>query len=607
MALDLSPKNMGEEIDAALEARRKHTRRSAEMIRVAAGDNFRTDWKNSPNVYVNHLGMLRDDLIPQLVFANPAAKVKADDGQDWDPEVMADQQFVSNWIEQQDIARPEGPLVKIALDLMHDFGVGMVKLVDAPGQKDVPIPQRRMLPVLRRVSPRMYFMDPVMLDDEGPRYQGQILVRDKDDLLSAKDSNGKLIYDPGAVKALIVDDGMDEVFRDLLQDSVERGKLNRNSVILYQFYVPETGMIYDLGYTRARTDGVGTWLRDPRPYFGPEEGPFVLFGITGVPEQRFPLSPFAINFGIHREINAHKAQMAEDAASAKRLILHNASNKKLADAVTSGINGTVYGIPGFSKAEVEAIEFGGAQPANAAYVDNRERDFERQSGLTKTRQGELTGVTKGEVDEAASTANIRTTWAKKCFRDGVGNCLKRVVWLAHESDRVEMQVVTKDEFGKITGKATFKGGPQPGVEHRPPPKGITIEPYSMEFTDDAQLQRQHVMATESLQTGIEMGLAYPFFNMQPYLDDAFQRLNIPGGARRYINFEVFDMVRGIKSGAEVAGMEADAQGSIQQLMTPGKEPDAPGSSERRKKAPNAGTRAPGRRAAPELAGAGASR
>lgn len=549
--LDVSPSNLRQEVEAAVRLCKDHTDVSARLIRqYAGGRNYRNSWDPEVKggvVFENHAFEWCASFIPNLVDQNPAIDIEIDGVDSSDPSIAAMRDGMNSWIKAIDLA---STLHEIALDLQFDFGVALVTLEVVPGYeagadlyKDeragLPPPLR---PKLHRISPRRFFIDPQASTKRHARFIGHTWIEDKDDLLAAKNQDGTPKFNREVIESLGSDADVDAIRKTEMKRVGDR--IDRNQVVGHEVYVPETGMIYTIGYV----DGAQTskYLREPRKYEGPQTGPYVLFGLHIVPDQVYPLPPLAVTADDVLEINAHAKQISEDAGTAKRLIVTDGS-KDVTDAITMALNGSVVGIPGFTDGRAKQFEFGGAQPANVEYLQFLRDRLDRKSGLTETARGNITNATAEEVATAQQNRNVRVRFARNMFRQGVIELLRIVAWHLWHSAEVEFE----------TGTGTFVGGAAPGQERTNfESLRITIEPYSMEAVDEAVLQKRINDAAGMLLSNAQLMVAAPFINWQNVINDAYEALNIKGGGARYVDFQVLGAMQRMANPALFMAIES---------------------------------------------------
>lgn len=567
-----SPDYARAEIEAAIDFRRLWTNLSSQLIRRVAGHDFRTDWQDGEDMHENLHHEYIVNFVPNMVDTNPGVEVQSYMLPDDHEGVVAIQQGLQGWVKRTDLA---SVLVALANDVCYDFAVGMVSLTDVPGYDedadddsdrwDLPAimaPGRPMWPRLDRISPRRYFKDPISADS---RFMGHIWVRDKQDLLDAKNDDGSPKFDAEAVNALSNEVGVEEVIRDT-QGEYSRSLQGpaRKQVVGYEWYCPETGLLYTMGYvpTASSGDGAHAFLRKPRPFIGIRRGPYVEFGINIIPDQIYPLSPLAVTASLVREIEAHSGQASEDAASAKRLVILDSNSKTLQNKITTEANGSVICAPGFT-GQWAAAEFGGAQPANLAHIQSLKERWERMTGINDTIRGNITGATATETNLAQQSSDVRTRFGRRMFQASVVKVLEAAAYLMHESNAVRFFVKVPDPATGQTVPRLFVGGPQPGMEFmRFEDLEFRIQPYSMEYVDESVKQRRMQMAGELVLNALPAAMQFPFFKVREYLDDAFNVLNIPDAGRRYIDFAMLDQMRGLAVANQQAQTLAATSGAM---------------------------------------------
>lgn len=568
-----NPDYARQEIEGAIRFRQLWTDNSADLIRRVAGHDFRTDWQDGEDMHENFHHEYIVNFVPNMVDTNPGVEVQSAMLPEDDAGVIAMQQGLQGWVHRRDLA---SVLVEIANDCCYDFGVGMVMLEDVPGYEDdadddsdrwdaqVTMNQGRpMWPALKRISPRRFFKDPLSLDS---RFMGHTWLRDKEDLLTAKNPDGSPKFDKDAINALTVDAGVDELIKATQGDF---GNANfppsRKQVVGYEWYCPETGLLYTMGYTpTSNGDGRHAFLRKPRPFVGIRRGPYVTFGINIIPDQMYPLSPLAVTASLVREMEAHSGQASDDAGTAKRLVLIDSNSKDLQNQITTSANGSVVAVPGFNGTFAQA-EFGGAQPANLEHIQNLKERWERMTGINDTIRGNITGATATETNLAQQSSDVRTRFARRMFQACVVKVLENAAYLMHESNSVRFFVKVVDPVSGMTVPKLFVGGPQPGMEFmRFDDLMFKIQPYSMEYVDESVKQRRMQMAGELVLNTLPAALQFPFFKVKEYLDDAFNALNIPDAGRRYIDYQLLDQMRGMAMANQQAQTLADTSGAMAQ-------------------------------------------
>lgn len=581
--LDCTPNNLYDEVKAAITLREKHTKMSDDIYDQFVGEAYQEGRHPAIPSHENHAFEFYVNTQPFLVYSNPSWKVNSS-------RPVVDRQLckalnhgMNRWTQDVDFA---GKLGEVAQDCLFDFGVMLITLDPLPGFEDKETPPLR--PAINRISPRKFFQDPQATSARNPRFMGHEFIRDLDDMKNATEpdpSNPKKrrkVYNKEVLDKL----GTDQ-FDSIAQSHFEPGRLPagvervpRHQVRGYEIYVPEKKMVYTLGY--YLTDGgkrESTFLREPRPYFGPPWGPYIVFGLYGVPDQVYPLSPLAVTVGLVNEINAHTDQIMDQADKARQFTIVNAANDQATDEIKNAANGDILALKGFSKDMVETILVGGPSKEQMDYVDRLRERLDRKSGLTDFQRGNVTGqATATENNLAASAGDVRRKFMQQEFRRGVKRVGQTACWYMTESKSVVFHVPVPNAYfsndltkaGDLPGGQGATGGggssgasqeePQPGTNDAEMTDGIflggrqpgeekfnffnlelDIEPMSMEYMDEG-LQRQQVMQVFQLVIQVAPTIPQlPYLNWRALFNDLFESMNIKDG-NKYIDFDKVEMM-----------------------------------------------------------------
>lgn len=541
--LKITPENLMMEVQDAIDFRREHTDESKKQIELMAGESYRKSWTPTIKGDVNHPFEFSSNILPALVYSNPKVKVTSRRPRAQRTLVQAMQHGLNRWIADVDLKRV---LRRIALDTLFDFGVAMITMEPLPGYEGKRVPPMR--PAVKRISPRRYFEDP-RGGINGPRFMGHAIVRDKDDLLKATNPDGSPMYDKAILEAINTDTEELEFREDELDDSHKAHRPSRSQVVIYEVYVPETKMIYCISMQPSQDKkGKAVFLRKPRKAFCPPSGPYVRFGIYDVPDQVYPLAPLAATAAQVEELNAHRSQTRRQADSARRLLLVDAAQQALIEAVTTYKDGTVAAIPGFNRNLFAEVDLGGPSKETLNYVQILHSELQRTSGLTDMMRGQISGATATEVNEASAGQDTRVRFMQDRFREHVAEVLNAAAWFMFESHSIVFPVPQikaakavfewqKEEDDTEQEDGIFLGGKQPGQEDFTfSDLELEIQPYSMEMVDQVILQRRMQTAFQVLMSAAPMIVQAPYLNWPAILDDYFEALNIPDG-RKYVDWK----------------------------------------------------------------------
>jgi len=560
--LNVEPNNLRMEVENAIHIRKLHTVIFDDLVANYAGKYFREDWDPGRPTIDKHEFEFLVNIVPSVMASNPAVSVKSRRPRVQREVVKAMKHGLNRWIKDTKFKQTVEPSV---IDAVFKFGAMLITMEPMPGYESKETPPLR--PALTRISPKRFFMDPTAERPELARFMGHISIRDRDDLINAKDFEGKPKYDKAAIEALGGPD--DEIASSTLAEYIhDLGvTVDRDQVITAEIFVPETQMIYSIGFSSTNDEKkkVGKYLRKPRRYFGHPRGPYILFGFHIVPDQVYPLSPLCVTAEIVEELNAHSDQLRRQADTQRNLVLVDGTNAPLVDAIKNFADGTVASLPNFDRNAFAEVSLGGSSATQLDYVAGLREQVDRQSGLTDIQRGVVTGdATATESKLAAAASSGRVQSMKDKIRDSVIQILENVAYLMFESKNIVFPISQEKSekmvFNGIGAESPFSmegedeedllffGGKQEGQEDFSFwDLELEIEPYSMEQVNEAVLQKRMETAFMLVTKAAPMMMQYPFINWPELFDDYFQQLNISDG-RKYVNFEMLMQMLGIKYG-----------------------------------------------------------
>lgn len=532
--LDISPPNLLREIDAAEKIRDKHLRNILVLVKRYIGNWFQEGVAGKP-VPENMIFSYVATMLPQLVFNNPAVAVSAKRSATDGHTAGAMEAAINAWIREVDI-RDE--LERVCLNMILGFGVMKVGIEarsdfsSMDGRPDANgvygrFTMEALTPYLFSVDPAHFFMDSQAADLSQCRLIGHQFNRDLDDL------KGDDRYDQEVVGKLTADGGGDSSSGGLKPlFKPKRGAIERNRVTIHEIYLPEYRQICAICRNAA---GEGQYLRPPQPYIGPADGPYILFGVYGVPGSPYPLSPVAAMAEQAEELNAHAVAAAREAAAHKKLIITDANQPGVTEAVQRSESGNVVSVPGFSPQSAMTVELGGTSQMRMAYIDNLRNRLDRVIGFSDAQRGRAASVTATEASIVNNAADDRTSFLQMKFRDAVKDALTRAAWFMYHDPSVVMAVSMQGRDG-TQNDGLFLGGVQPGQEgtdwydYR-----LDLEPYSMKRIDAAARQAQSQQLLQLALLIAPAMIQFPFINWRAILDDLGEAAEMPDYAEQILN------------------------------------------------------------------------
>lgn len=566
MALDCSPANLYEEVHAAVKFRELHTKPSELRHEQYVGSTWQEGKMPTIRAHENHAFDTVINMLPVLTYANPRIRVGSRRPKVQRAIAEALTHGINRWIKDVDFSRL---LTPIAQDTVFDFGVALLTMEPAPGYEEQTMPPLR--PMLSRISPRRFFADPQCINKDEARFMGHESSRDKEDLLKAKDDDGKPLYNREVLLKIQPNDS-DQSSQGRGWDSLPKGinRVPRKQIRVIEVYVKEERKIYTLAQWQVRgTDNV-EFLRPPRDYFGPPWGPYYLIGLYAPTDQLYPVSPLAITDALVEELNTHIDQIMSQADTMRQVTMVNATSDQAVEAVKNAKNGDILAIPGFSKDQVETVTWSGPSPEGMAYAEALRQRLDRVSGMAEFQRGNVTGdATATENQLAASATDVRRKFNKRVFQAQVRQLLMGVLWYMVESKNVVFHVPVPKSYFQNQGEGgesgigdeeqqpaqapgltsdsealtdgVFMGGKQDNETMRYEDLELEIEPNSMELTDEP-LYRQQLQQSFAILSGWAPAMMqFPFLNWPKMVDDLFEASNIKDG-RKYINFEMLQQM-----------------------------------------------------------------
>lgn len=488
----------------------------------------------------NHPFEFVANTVPAMVMYNPQVSVTAGGMvTDWSESIEQGLRGLIPKIKLVDL------LTKVAFDVPFSRGVVMVYLEPTPGMDPIqdPVSGEMFVPLrpnVCRVSPKRHFVDHKGLGVAVPRYEGHIAVQARSEMLEETDGDGMPIYDAAALAKVGRNQSMDELRQWLLMDSPETMSVNSDFVVYIEMWWRTTMKIHTIAFGPK---GNTVEIRPPRDYKGPKKGPYVQFGTFVVPDQLYALAPLIVTKGLVQQLNRHTRQVAIEAETAKNIVVCD-SNGQMVSQLRQSRSGDVVGVNGYAKGLAEQFTIGGANPQSLAFIqDVLKPHLDRTSGLNEIIRGNVgSGSTATEVATAAKANDIRTRFMQAQFRGSVVDFLERFTQLMYDTPDVMFPITCTDEASGEAYRKLFIGGVMPGQ----PKAGyemlnVEIEPYSMEYTDQAALQARAMTAFEIVTKTAPMIPQLPYVKWRPLLDDLFRPLNIKQGASRYIDFAMLGM------------------------------------------------------------------
>lgn len=509
----------------------------------------------------NHIFEFLSLTVPRKVWGTPRVKIGTRRTGSQREVAKALQYAVNRWIEDSKFS----VLVDKAA---YDEGLGYAVLISSlsprPGLHEPEDPV--LWPQINRLSPRAFGWDPCALSFEECRYLFHDIVRDKGSLLDEAKANPEAGWNVELIQTLSADTDVE----NLRPNSQLTPK--RNDIVISEIWIPEYqlpdapgpeegfhGTIFTVASVTGWPDGKQKgYIRKPRPYYGPRQGPYTLIGTYVVPDEVAPLTSIVAVEEQTNELNAHVRAASQSARSYKRLALVDSTNPKLPAAIKNGIHEHVIPVQGFKPDSVASLEIGGTTQHELAMIEMLRNRLDRNSGIDEVQRGNSSGgstATAVAVANEASTA--RQGYAVMKFRRGIERALMTVAYYCYHVDEIKFPLGTEAaaEFGM--DEPWFHGGdPADGSGSSFDDLELELEVGSMDKTSESAHQRR---AQILLELSTTVGLIIP---QAPWLD------------WKFILDSVGDSI-GIPDLSQILNVELAAQAAVLQMQAMTKQDSQP--------------------------------
>jgi len=513
-----TPAKLKQAIDEGVGHRETAMKQRAEVLRLYAGGSAgELEGEESLENTVFQFVAL---MLPRLVFAEPRLRVKTRRGEMGKAVAAAMQHGLNRWIRDSDAV---GVLRRLAYDYLIGYAVALVRQGVMPGH-DPADPDALHWPVVTAIMPERFVLDPTATCAEEVRWSAHLWRRTRESLAAEPEGAG---WDQAAVAGA----GTSLPSGDPMSARVAAGT-DTDHVYGWEVWVRD-----DAEPGRGAREGFhgsihtiaadGGQLRRKTPYWGPRTGPHRVMGAYHVPNQPYPMSPLAATLAQMRATHRAARAVADGFDTYKRMALVNSKNPDLEKTIASGEHANVYGVPDFSRDQVQEMELGGATKQQIEMLMMLREREDRAVGLTDAMRGSVTGkATATENAIADSSMTARVSYITDTFRAAVASVLRDVGWFLYHDDAVVIPV--GDRAGQAMGMfdPMFLGGQhewESGL--RFDDLELDIEPYSMQRVDQGLLQ-SNLMQLLSIVTQVAPLMPQmPYVNWKSLLEKAGDALN----------------------------------------------------------------------------------
>lgn len=558
--LSTKPSSLLTEVKSAIRYRDSRIEELDEIVRKYVGPYYSSTGSESAgdyspeNTYYEYLSLM----IPRLVYDNPRVQVSSRRPGVQQDVAEALRHGLNRWCKDSNL---RGTLVELATDMLLGFGVCVVR---QEANKGVTLPENSPIdeatpqwPAIERISQRRFFIDPQAERWEDARFYGHIWRRDKEDLLREASEDKDAGWNEDIIRTLAVSDSPDNdqgIFKD--RESNYRGE-----VWCYEIWVPEVdlddspgpnggfhGTIYTLGVGQSVSDSgevnaKAGFVREPRPFYGPRTGPYVMYGVYKVPDNIYPLSPLVAVEAQIQDLNSHVIAASASMMKHKRIV--GVNDTRTAQLVKNVQHDYVTVVPfEDGKALVQEFELGGQTEQQAIWINTCRQRADRVLGMDEALRGSVSGAgTATEHTIASEAANTRMAFVRQVFADSTVKLLNTVAFYMYHDDSIVFPLGEDalKELGLPEGaEVVFQGGghsDQSGYSFDD--LDLNIEPYSMERASEGLAQKRALEMHTILMNSLPSMAQFPDYPWKEHFAKIGNAMNAPDMSELVTN----DMLR----------------------------------------------------------------
>ena len=411
------------------------------------------------------------NLLPQLVWDNPAVHVNANRVAGGSDIAQSMKDAIESWMHTEQLA--DHTLNLIALDFMFFMGVALVYL-----EEDTRWEMGAVKPAVDRIDWRDFIYDPDAASIDKAKFLGHRFQVDITDLMD----DPEVI--PETLDKLEPMPGKTQTKPDKYAFSKPDGSSARKTVVVWSIWLREKNEI------RTVTVDPRLDLYEPTSFYGHPRGPYVVYSAHPVPNFAAPVSPLVGIEDQTRDLNVHAQSLSRSARRRKKFLAVEANHEHAANTLKTAMEGDVVLIKGLQGIAQE-MEIGGFTAQQLQMVAMLRERADRASGMPEVMRGGSSQFdTATEATIAANAAGNRTEFFKKAMRKGTTDILERVGWYMYNTEGIVIPINRKDPYSGEVFEGLFFGGPDPTDQGAQwDDFDIRIQPYSMERISSGSLQK----------------------------------------------------------------------------------------------------------------------
>ena len=545
--LSTDPKDLMQEIKSAIEFREGRLTELEEQVHRFTGPAYASHDTSAgdyapENTYYEYISLM----IPRLVYDNPRVQVSSRRPGAQQDVAEALRHGLNRWCKDSHL---RGTLVELATDMLLSWGVCIVRQEE---NKGVSLPQSDPIksatpswPVIERLSQKRFFIDPQAQRWEDARFYGHVWRRDKDDLLELAKDNPDAGWNEDVIQQLST--GTADEQSERLPYEQGPDAVDRKEIWCYEVWVPEIqldgepgpeagfhGTIYTIGLNQPigdEKDGKAFFVREPRPFYGPRTGPYVIYGCYKVPDNAYPLSPLVAVQTQITDLNEHVLAASNSMMKHKRIV--GVNDSRTAQLVKNTQHDYVTVVPfEDGKALVQEFELGGQTEQQAIWINTCRQRADRVLGMDEALRGSVSGSgTATEHTIASEAANTRMAFIRQVFADSTVKLLSLVAYYMYHDDEIVFPLGEDaiKEMGMPEEVAIIfqGGGHDPDDGYTFDDLELDIEPYSMERASEGLAQKRALEMHQILINSLPTMAAFPDYPWREHFAKIGNAMNAP--------------------------------------------------------------------------------
>lgn len=544
--LKTTASNLMAEIDAAITYRDNHLDGYEEKIARYTGPQYDRagggHQEYSPeNTYYEYVSLM----VPRLVFDNPRVQVQSRRAGAQMDVAMAMRHGLNRWARDISLRKL---LAELATDMLMGWGVALCRPDHKEGQafaSKTPYAPAETdgWPACERISPRKFFADPKAERFASCRFTGHTWHIDKEDLIDLAKKNDKQGWNLEAIEALAPGADPARKHRPGAHNTPHRGEVH-----CYEIYIPEIelddspgknkgfhGTIYTLGVDQAlgggdEDDARSEFIRDPRPFYGPASGPYILFGAYKVPNAVYPLAPLVAVEAQIEDLNSQVLAVSSSMLKHKRIV--GVNDQRTAKILKDTQHDYVAVVPfEDGKALVQEFMLGGQSEQQAVWIATCRQRADRTLGMDEAQRGAVAGVgTATEHSIASEASNTRMSFVKQSFTDATIALLRGIAFYMYHDDSIVFPVGQEavEELGMDPGtELMFQGGGNEDGDYSFEDLELEIEPFSMERASEGLAQKRALEMHSMLLNSLTLMQQFPDYPWKDHFAKVGNAMNAP--------------------------------------------------------------------------------